>query len=145
MARNTNTNLAPGGGGGAGGGGRGADRGGPKIKVSSNVSVKPKGKMTAKEVERLKSINAPKTDPNKGRAKSATKAANKDVAKKPLPKLSAFMGRTVTGAPKQVSPAKSAKYKATNAKTAAKKDAKKTKEMDEYDKFVVDMKKYQGR
>jgi hypothetical protein len=117
MARNTNLNVAPGGG--------GAGKGAPGIKVSKNVTVKAQGKMTPKEVARLKSINAPKTDPNKGRAKSATKAANKVVAKKPLPKLSAVMGRTVTGAPKQVSPKKAAKYQATNAKTAAKKDAKK--------------------
>ncbi len=122
MARNTNLNVAPGGGGGAQGRGLG------KIKVSSNVTVKPKNSKQitdAKETARLKAINAPKTDPNKGRAKSATKAANKVVAKKPLPKLSAVMGRTVTGAPKQVSPKKAAKYQTTNAKTAAKKDAKK--------------------
>jgi hypothetical protein len=114
MARNTNLNVAPGGGGGGGAQGRGLG----KIKVSSSVTVKPKNstKITdAKETARLKAINAKKSDPNKSRTKSATKAANKDVVKKPLPKLSAFMGRTVTGAPKQVSKAKAAKIKSKSA------------------------------
>ena len=111
MARNTNLNVAPGG----GGGGARAGRGAPNIKVSGNVSVKPKAKMTDAEVARLKAINAKKSDPNKSRTKSATKAANKDVVKKPLPKLSAFMGRTVTGAPKQVSKTKAAKIKSKSA------------------------------
>ena len=138
MARNTNLNVAPGG----GGGGARAGRGAPNIKVSGNVSVKPKAKMTDAEVARLKAINAKKSDPNASRAKSATKAANKVVAKKPLPKLSAVMGRTVTGAPKQVSPKKAAKYQATNAKTAAKKDAKKKQEEVDFNTFVNEMTKY---
>jgi hypothetical protein len=75
MARNTNLNVAPGGGGGAG-------RGAPGIKVSKNVTVKPKGPMSAKEVARLKSINAPKTSSTKGN-KTALKAANKPATKTP--------------------------------------------------------------
>jgi len=55
--------------GGAGGGGTPrtyvTGKGGPKIKISSSVSVKPKGKMTEAEVARLKNINKPtkKTTP----------------------------------------------------------------------------------
>jgi len=142
MARNTNLNVAPGGG---GGGGARVGRGAPKIKVSGNVSVKPKGKMTDAEVNRLKAINAPKSDSNAGRAKAATKAANKDVVSKPMPKASRVLGGKIVGQPKQVSKAKAAKIKASGAKTTAKANAKRTKEMDEYNKFIADMKKYQGR
>ena len=112
MARNTNLNVAPGGGGGAQGRGLG------KIKVSSNVTVKPKNSTRvtdAKETARLKAINAPKADPNKGRSKAATKAANKDVVSKPMPKASKLFGKKVVGQPKQVSKAKAAKIKAKSA------------------------------
>ena len=116
MARNTNLNVAPGGGGG-GGTPRTyvTGKGGPKIKVSSNVSVKPKGKMTEAEVNRLRAINAKKADPNKGRSKAATKAANKDVVSKPMPKASRVLGGKIVGQPKQVSKAKAAKIKAKSA------------------------------
>ena len=113
MARNTNLNVAPGG----GGGGARVGRGAPKIKVSGNVSVKPKGKMTDAEVKRLKAINAPKSDPNASRAKSATKAANKDVVRKPMPKASKVLGTKIIGKPKQVSKAKAAKIKSKSAPT----------------------------
>lgn len=86
-----------------------AGKGSPGIKVSKNVTVKPQGNMTAKEVARLRAINAPKADPNKSRSKSATKAANKDVVSKPMPKASKLFGKKVVGQPKQVSKAKAAK------------------------------------
>jgi hypothetical protein len=72
MARNTNLNVAPGGGGG------GMPSRGTKVSSSVKVTVKPGAAgLSPKEVARLKAINAPKTDPNKGRAKSAKKAAAK--------------------------------------------------------------------
>lgn len=110
MARPNSTQMAPG-----GGGGGGAGKGAPGIKVSKNVTVKPKGPMSAKEVARLKSINAPKADANAGRAKAATKAANKDVVRKPMPKTSKVLGTKVAGQPKQVSKAKAAKIKSKSA------------------------------
>jgi hypothetical protein len=109
MARNTNTNLAPGGGGGT-----------SRVKVSPNVTVKappPVKGLNPREVARLKAINAQKADPNKSRTKSATKAANKDVVKKILPGTSKAFGMPVLSAPKQVS------------KTAAAKNAAKTAEV----------------
>ncbi len=87
-------------------------RGNSGVKVSENVTVKPKVAklgMSPKEVARLKAINAPKADPNKSRSKSATKAANKDVVSKPMPKASKLFGKKVVGQPKQVSKAKAAK------------------------------------
>jgi len=65
-----------------GGGGARAGRGAPGIQVSKNVTVKPKGPMSAKEVARLKSINAPKASSTKGN-KTALKAANKPATKTP--------------------------------------------------------------
>jgi hypothetical protein len=108
MARPNSTQMAPGGGGG----------GASRVKVSSNVTVKAKAPaktLSPKEVARLKAINAPKADPNKSRAKAATKAANKDVVKKPMPKTSKAFGMKITGAPKQVSKTKAAKMKEKSA------------------------------
>jgi hypothetical protein len=142
MARNTNLNVAPGGGGGAQGRSLG------KIKVSSNVTVKPKNSTRvtdAKETARLKAINAPKTDPNAGRAKAATKAANKDVVSKPMPKTSKLFGKKVVGQPKQVSKAKAAKIKASEAKTTAKADAKKKQAEVDFNTFVNQMTAYSNK
>ena len=115
MARNTNLNVAPGG----GGGGARAGRGAPNIKVSGNVSVKPKAKMTDAEVKRLKAINAPKADPNKSRTKSATKAANKVVVEKIMPLTSKMFGMPIVRAQKAVTPKAAAKNKAKEAKVTA--------------------------
>ena len=82
---------------GEAGGGSGISRGGSSIfstpsgrrlptntpvKVSNNVSVKPKGNqsISVKESDRLRGINAPKTSSTKGNARGL-KAANKPASK----------------------------------------------------------------
>jgi len=97
MAKPNSTQMAPGGGGTS------------RVKVGPNVTVKaavPAKGLNPREVARLKAINATKADANAKGTARATKAANKDVVKKPMPKLSAVMGMKITGKPKQVSKTK---------------------------------------
>jgi hypothetical protein len=87
MARNTNTNVAPGGGGG------GMPSRGAKVSSSVKVTVKPGAAgLSSTEVARLKAINAMVSGMNTSQIQRALKAANKGIAAKTVSGRGGGMG-----------------------------------------------------